>query len=92
MTNDMNDLLRSIQCLARTMASESGLYVTYTEHMHTHSLGAEVYVQHYDGETYRHEWFKGSTTPTLTTEVNLEEMHEAMMTWLVEHRKAKEAA
>ena len=84
-----NTTLESIQALARTIHSETGLYVSYTEDMHPSARSATVSIQHRVGDAHWHEWFKGCTAPG-KSETTLEEMERQLADRLVAYRKQRE--
>lgn len=84
MTTDIDELLSSIQGLARTIHAETGLYVVYSEHLHRGgAVAVDISVE--VGGDFR--WWRGSNMPIEGHQVTLETVREQMLEWLVEQRK-----
>ena len=85
------EVMATIQGLARTIHDETGLYVSYSEDMHSSARAVTVSIQHRDGDGCWHDWFKGCEKPS-RSEVTLEAMRDELCEYLTKARKAKEAA
>jgi len=91
--SDALETLARIQATARAIREATSCPVSYRELHHEPRAGSAidvaVYLQNDDGAAF---WWQGSSNPIGAHDMPLEEMHEAMLAWLVEYRKGREAA